>query len=243
MGPPLAGGDRRPARVSLPLPGGHRHPLLELMLAASDGHFPPVDGAVTVVPPLNGGLEAIVAFTGHAVVATDLSVELLSRAGADGYGGAVAPAVQQLLAGPDGWIGVHDVALVGIGLGDDRAGPLLAPRDDLGSHPRVALALDIRDDVRVHADERGVVTVSSGLAGRVEISLELEPERQGGGAGSGLLREALRLVPAGSRVFAAVAPGNARSLRLFLRNGFTPIGSEVVIRPRRVGGRRGRLGA
>jgi hypothetical protein len=29
-------------------------------------------------------------------------------------------------------------------------------------------------------------------------------------------------------VFAAVAPGNARSLRAFLAEGFVPLGSEVI---------------
>jgi RimJ/RimL family protein N-acetyltransferase len=32
-------------------------------------------------------------------------------------------------------------------------------------------------------------------------------------------------------VFAAVSPGNARSLRALLACGFTPIGSEVLLRP------------
>ncbi|RIQ11374.1 hypothetical protein DY240_28965 [Jiangella rhizosphaerae] len=44
---------------------------------------------------------------------------------------------------------------------------------------------------------------------------------------------ALRLVPAGEPVFAAVTPGNARSLRAFLACGFTPVGSEVLLRPAR----------
>jgi GNAT superfamily N-acetyltransferase len=155
-------------------------------------------------------------------------------------GTAMSPDVQRVLAGPGGWIGVHDVVLVGAGTGtgDDRS-PLsgtLVPRDDLDAHPRVALALDIRDDVRVYADDRGLVTVARGLAGRVEISLELEPAHLGTGAGAGLLDDAVRLVPRGTTVFAAVAPGNVRSLRMFLRHGFTPIGSEVVIRPARGSG-------
>jgi hypothetical protein len=212
---------------------GAAHPLLGRLLAAARGSFPPVDGGVTVVPALDGGLEAVVAFTGHAVIATALSLEDLMKAGADGYGGATSPDVQRAIAGPDGWIDVHDVTLVASGLGDDGSRPLLASRDDLMEHPRVAHARRIRSDVRVHGDDRGLVTLARGLAGRTELSLELTPERQGVGKGAGLLTEALRLVPAGSPVFAAVAPGNARSLRLFLRHGFIPVGSEIQIRPRR----------
>jgi GNAT superfamily N-acetyltransferase len=210
------------------------HPLLDLLLAAAQGHFPPVDGRVTVVPAFEDGLEAIVAFTGHAVVASSLSVGELLDAGADGYGGAMAPDVQRVVAGPTGWVGVHDVTLAGVGLGDAGPVPLLPAREDRSSHPRVALALDLRRDVRVHGDDRGVVTVARGLAGRTELSLELEPDQQGRGGGAGLLRDALRLVPEAAPVFAAVSPGNARSLRMFLRHGFVPIASEVTIRPRRV---------
>lgn len=209
------------------------HPLLDLLLAATRGQFPPVDGGVTVVPALDDGLEAIVAFTGHAVVATSLSLAELLDAGADGYGGAVAPDVQRFVAGPTGWIGVHDVTLAGVGLGDTGIAPLLPARDGLASHPRVALALDLRRDVTVHGDDRGLVTVARGLAGRTELSIELDPDQQGRGGGAGLLRDGLRLVPSGVPVFAAVSPGNARSLRMFLRHGFVPIASEVTIRPRR----------
>jgi hypothetical protein len=212
---------------------GAAHPLLDRLLAAARGSFPPVDGGVTVAPALDGGFEAIVAFTGHVVIATSLSLAELLDAGADGYGGATSPDVQRAIAGPDGWIDTHDVTLVASGLGDDGSRPLLARRDDLMEHPRVAHARHIRSDVRVHGDDRGLVTLARGLAGRTELSLELVPERLGAGEGAGLLTEVLRLVPAGSPVFAAVAPGNARSLRMFLRHGFTPVGSEIQIRPRR----------
>jgi hypothetical protein len=209
------------------------HPLLDLLLAAARGSFPPVDGGVTVVPAFGDGLEAIVGFTGHAVVATSLSRAELLDAGADGYGGAMAPDVQRFVAAAGGWIGCVDVTLVGRGIGDDGSRPLLPRRDDLLGHPRVAHARSIRRDVRVHGDDRGLVTLSRGLAGRTELSLELAQERQGAGEGAGLLAEVLRLVPPGSPVFAAVSPGNARSLRLFLRHSFVPIGSEIQIRPRR----------
>jgi hypothetical protein len=99
----------------------------------------------------------------------------------------------------------------------------------------VRYARRIREGVRVHGDERGLVTLSDGLAGRTELSIELDaPEQDGRGRGRSLLLDALTLVPAGVPVFAAVSPGNARSLRAFLAVGFTPVGSETVIRPGRL---------
>lgn len=54
--------------------------------------------------------------------------------------------------------------------------------------------------------------------------MEAPPPRRGG-AGRALVRDALASVPAGEVVAAAVAPGNAASLRLLLAAGFAPVGS------------------
>ncbi|QKW23587.1 hypothetical protein HUT16_34850 [Kitasatospora sp. NA04385] len=205
------------------------HPLLAYLLAAAEGRFPPADGRVTVLPPLPGGLECSVAFTGHAVLATALDARRVAAAGADGYGGSLAPGFLLHLAGPGGWIGVTDATLTARATGGP---PRLATLHGLDDHPRVRFARDLRTDVTVHGDERGLVTLATGLAGRRELGIELHDTRDGGrGHGRSLLRDALTLLPAGTPLFAAVAPGNARSLRAFLAGGFTPVGSEVLLRP------------
>jgi hypothetical protein len=203
------------------------HPLLTHFLGAAEGRFPPVDGGCTVLPPLPGGLACSVAFTGHALVATAHPADDVLARGANGFGGSVAPDFLRWLAGPTGWIDVIDATLVARGTG----GPGLPPLPGAGDHPRVQHARSLRRDVRVYGDERGLVTLAVGLAGRTELGIEAEPEGQGRGWGRSLLRDALGLVPAGEPVFAGVAPGNARSLRAFLAVGFVPIGSEVTIRP------------
>jgi hypothetical protein len=207
------------------LAGGGAHPLLRFLLDAAAGRFPPVDGEVTVVPGLARGQRAVLSFTGHAVVATDRDPrETRNRAG-DGFGGAFAPAfVLWLAAG--GQIGVIDNTLVAHGTG---TGSPLVPRTDLEHHHRVRHARHVRDDVRVFGDDRGLVTLSVGLAGRTEVGVEALQEGQGRGWGSSLITDALGLVPAGEPVFAAVSPGNARSLRAFLRLGFVPVGAEIII--------------
>jgi GNAT superfamily N-acetyltransferase len=205
------------------------HPLATLMYEAVEGRFPPVDGAVIVVPELAPGRECSFAFTGHAVIATALSPQEVHAQKPDGFGGSVLPDFIRWLAGPTGEIHVTDATLFARGTGGDR----LPSRPDLIDHPRVRYALGFRDDVRVFGDERGVVTLSRGLAGRAELSIEATPEGQGRGWGRSLLVDALSLVADGEPVFAAVSPGNARSLRTFLALGFTPIGSETVILPAR----------
>ncbi|MFF3392742.1 hypothetical protein ACFYW1_17665 [Streptomyces sp. NPDC002669] len=210
------------------------HPLLAHFTAASEGRFPPCDGGVTVLPPLPGGLECSVAFTGHAVVATALPAAEVHAGRPDGFGASLAPDFLRRLAGPEGWIDTIDVTLAAHGTGGP---PRLAERTEgTDTHPRVLRARELRDDVTVHGDERGLVTLAEGLAGRRELSIELDaPHEASRGRGRGLLTDALSLVPDGEPVFAAVAPGNARSLRAFLACGFIPIGSEALLRPRRHG--------
>lgn len=201
------------------------HPLLGMLLSAADGVFPPVDGRVLFTPPLRDGLGAVVSFTGHAVLATGLGAGDFDGLDLDGYGRALAPEVLCRLAGPRGAIGVIDVTLTGRGSG----GGWLRRRTDLDGHPRVQHARRVRDDVQVYGDERGLVTLARGLAGRTELSVEASPLAPSG-TGRRLIIDALGLVPHGEPVFAAVSPGNARSLRAFLAAGFVPIGSEVLIR-------------
>jgi len=202
------------------------HPLLRLLLEAADGRFPPVDGEVTVLPGLGRGLSCSVAFTGHAVVATDLSEAEVRAHGPNGFGGSMTPDFLRWLAGPTHVIGEVDVMLMAPGTGGE---PKLTHRQDVGQHSRVRYAHAVRSRVEVFGDERGFVTLADGLAGRRELSIELD--RPGAGSGRALLIDALSLVPAGTPVFAAVSPGNARSLRAFLAAGFTPLGSESLIRP------------
>lgn len=204
------------------------HPLLARFQAAANRDFPNVDGRVLVQPALGRGLEAVIGFTGHGVVATSLpAAAVLERCG-DGFGGCFQPAFLCWLAGPWGTLGSLDLTLVGRGRGNGR----LPRRDDVDAHPRVQLARRLRTDVEVYGDERGVVTLASGLAGRRELNIEVPSDRAGRGIGRALLGDALGLVPAGEPVFAAVAPGNARSLRAFLAVGFSPIGCELVLERR-----------
>lgn len=223
--------------------------LLRALLDAAENDFPPVDGRITVLPPLPAPpnsaaagyeINAVVAFTGHAFIATCVDKTSLLAAGADGYGGASSPDVLRLIAGTpsnagcQAQIGVLDATLVGRGLGGGSAS--LAECSDFDDHRRVRHARSIRHHVRVFGDERGLVTIAAGLAGRPEISVEAAPEGQGRGWGRSLVIDTLRLFPEGATVFAAVAPGNARSFRMFASLGFVVVGGEVVIlRPLSIG--------
>lgn len=215
------------------------HPLADLVAEAAAGRFPPVDGRWRRVPPWRDGLEAVVAFTGHAVFAVgdDVADSWLDELGVDGFGGAHDPRVIAALAGEGAWIDSLDALHVSRGTaerGDPACEPRLVPRPDLATLPRARLAAELRDDVEVWGRPRGsdevVVTVSRGVGGLRELSFEVDPAGRGG-AGASLVRDALAVVPAGELVVAAAAPGNAASTRSLLAAGFAQIGSMQLFRP------------
>jgi hypothetical protein len=215
------------------------HPVAELVLDAAHGRHPVSDGGWHRVPPWRPGLEAILAFTGHAVLAVgdDVSDARLQELGVDGLGGANHPRVLLALAGPAGWIDSLDVLLaLPIGAGTPGA-EVLVDRPDLVDHARAHWARAVRDDVRVlgSADPaRGsVAMISRGVGGLPELSVELDAAERGQGRAAGLIRAALATRSPGEVVVAAVAPGNVASLRAFLAAGFGVVGSVQLLRPSR----------
>lgn len=199
------------------------HPLAAILRAAAARRFPDADGAVTVLPPWRAGVEGVVALTGHAYLCTarPWPAPELAALGVDGFGGATLPAAMLALAAGAPWIDCLDVLLVGPGGGG--AGPLVE-RPDLARHPRARAARLAREEVRVlgYADpaRRDLATLARGIAGLPEIGVEADQP----GTASRLFADALAVAPSGP-VFAAIAPGNARSLRSALAAGFAIIGS------------------
>ncbi len=200
--------------------------LRDVIVDAVGGRFPEPDGSVEVVPPWRAGVEGVVSLTGRAYVATSKAAGDLRRWGLDGYGAALDPRFLAWLAGADGWCDCLDLLLAADGTG--AGGPERISGVD-GERLRHARA--VRSDVAVHGDDRGVVTIGTGVAGLVEIGVEVVAGRRGRGVGRGLVADALGLAPAGTPVLAAVAPGNAASVRAFLAAGFVPIGSVQLVRP------------
>jgi hypothetical protein len=209
-------------------------PLLELLREAAAGRFPRADGQTSVVPAPRGRCDAVLGFTAHHVVAAQVSPEeVRDRLPTGDIGAAMdvrflAWLAERLQAEP----GMLDAVLVADGVpGPPRVE--LEPLDD-SNHPRVERSARYRTDVRAFGDPQGraVVSIGRGLAGRLEVSIEIDAAAHGGGLGRTVAQAARTLVPPGELLFAQVTPGNARSLRAFLAAGYRPIGSEVLfLRP------------
>lgn len=210
-------------------------PVRALLHAVLRGEFPPVDLRTEVVPQPPGPVAALLAFTGHHVVAADVDpawvASLLPGGDVDA---PLQPAFVAALAGRLGrTFDAYDLVLAAPAI--DGPPPVdLVRVDDLSHHPRVARALRYRTDVAAFETETtgggdGVVLVGRGLAGRWEAAFEVAPGARGRGLGRLLVTAARHLVPAGEHVFVQVAPGNVASVRAVLgAGGYVAVGGELL---------------
>ena len=204
------------------------HPLAALLDEAARGRFPRPDGTLAVLPAPPGASMAVVGFTAHHVVAADVAQEWV-RAQLPGDD-LSAPMSARFLVALGERIGRRpgslDVVLAARGL----AGRPELTEVSGAEHPRVVRAHRYRSGVRVFeaADGAAVVVVGHGLALRREVAVEVDPVARNRGLGAAALLQARRLVLEDDFLYAQVAPGNAASLRSFLRAGFEPIGSEAL---------------
>ncbi|HEU5216322.1 MAG TPA: hypothetical protein VFU30_12365 [Gaiellaceae bacterium] len=203
--------------------------LADLLDAATRGVYPAPDGRLEVVPSPPGLADAVVAFTAHTVVAADVDPDAVAaQLPAGSLSAPLQPPFLTWLAGQLGSeAGNVDILLVAA-----RGGASEVELVEVGDadHPRLRRARRYRSEVRIAepAGGGGLVVVGRGLAGRHEVSIEVEPGRRGDGLGRSLAQAAPALVPEGEPLFAQVAPGNAASLRAFLAAGYRPLGAEVL---------------
>lgn len=212
------------------------NPVLETLLAAARGEFPPADGRVEFVPPPPGLTQGVVAFTAHHVIAADVDPEeARARLDPDDLGAPVkGPFVAWLASRLDMDIGPYDNVLIAPDPPSVSAEVELIERPDLLDDPMLARSKRVREDLRLYSDRdrRSIVLVARGFARRWEFGLVVDEEHRHAGLGRQLIAAAPSLVPAGEPVFAQVTPGNARSLRAFIAAGWRPIGGEVLFLPR-----------
>jgi hypothetical protein len=188
------------------------HPLRTILESAARGRFPEADGSVHVFPSPPGKSQAVCGFTAHHVISANVShEEVLERIDPSDLGAALNPTFvtwlgRRLEAGP----GSLDVVLAAPGLPDPPDGLLRASLPV--EHTRVSRAERYREQVAVYTAVNGeaVVVLGRGLAGRREVSLEIDEAARGRGLGRRLLLGARSLIPEGDVVFAQVAPGKPR---------------------------------
>ncbi|MFI1166838.1 GNAT family N-acetyltransferase [Streptomyces sp. NPDC020801] len=204
--------------------------LRDVLDAAAHGVLPPADGRTTVVPQHSPRDAGVIAFTAHSVVFTDEEprwvYDTLRAVDCDPLAATMNARFLSALLDRTGR--AHDTidALLVADPLPGRPRPALAKIAD-PAHPRAGYARRRRDGVRAWAAEGGVVLLGRGVAGRLEVSVEVDEGVRHRGLGRALLTAARHL--ADEPVWAQVSPGNARSLRAFQAAGYRPVGSEALL--------------
>ena len=209
--------------------------LADILRAVENGVFPAPDLGVSVVPAPSERESAVVAFTGHIVIAADVSPSWVAeRLPAGDLAAPTNPPFLTALAELTGrHVSSNDAMLLAPAVTDpaQRAAAIkelnvLTARD----HPRVQRALEYRTDVHVYGDVHGgLVITGHGLADRIECAIELPDTHHNQGHGRRLARAARALIPPNASIWAQITPGNAASLRAFLAAGYKPVGSEALL--------------
>lgn len=207
--------------------------LREILEAAARGAFPPADGRTTVVPQPSHRDAGVLAFTAHAVVFTDEDpawvYDTLRGVDCDPLAAPMHPRfLAALLERTGRTCETVDAVLVGSPL--PGAPPLALKAIEDAGHPRIRYARGRRDDVRAWTAQGGVLVTGRGVAGRLEVSVEVDDSVRHRGLGRRLVTAARHLVR--EPLWAQVAPGNARSLRAFQAAGYRPAGAELLLRAR-----------
>jgi GNAT superfamily N-acetyltransferase len=208
--------------------------LAALLESAAAGKFPTADGGVEILAQPGERDAGVISFTGFAVVFADTDPDWIAgELPADDLSAplsvAFLHALGQRLGRQPG-----DIDMLACAAPLPGAPPrelMLTEIDPTAQHSRIARALRYRDDVRAWQTDGGIIVLGRGLAGRWETAIEVDPQYRSAGLGSRLASAARQLVPDGSPVWAQIAPGNAASIRAFLRAGFRPIGGESLMTP------------
>lgn len=205
--------------------------LARILTAAAHGRFPPPDGSTTVVGQPGARDAGVLAFTAHSVVFTDEDPDwvrsVLAGTPGDELAATMNPHFLSALTARSGRrMNTIDLLTVAKALPGEPEIELREIEDP--EHPRVARALEYRDEVRVWSADGGVVILGRGVAGRWETAIEVAEKARGRGLGERLARAARHLVP-DAVVWAQQSPGNARSVRTFQAAGYRPVGSEALL--------------
>jgi GNAT superfamily N-acetyltransferase len=185
---------------------------------------PAADCGITVIEPPDSRSAGVFAFTAHHVISAPVAPEWVrSVLPADDLSAPLSPRFLSVLAARTGLAtGNLDAVLA--------APP--GPRADLDltlgcrpDHPRA----EHRVDVQIWLADGGFILLGRGVAGRLEVAVEVDEAARGRGLGRALFAAARGLIPPGESLWAQVAPGNAASMRAVLAAGFRPVGAEVLL--------------
>lgn len=207
--------------------------LLAILHDAARGKFPPGSFETTHLPSPSSPADAVLAFFGHHVIASDVDPEFVhSWTRRDPFALSdirfLVALAEELHATP----GILDATFAAIGSGVDPIDAGVHETTDR-SHPRVVRAHTYRDPstIRVFTDATGagVLLIGRGLAGRLEAAYEVDAAHRGQGMGRKLIAASRLVAPRDEPVFLQISAGNVWSMKALASDpNWVPVGSEIL---------------
>jgi GNAT superfamily N-acetyltransferase len=211
-----------------------RQALAALLARAAQGEFPPADGRVEILAQPSDRDAGVISLTGYALIFADADPDWVTAQLPPGdlsgpLSASFLHALSQLLGKQTHSVDMLTCAAPLAGLPPPALGLTELTASAGVAHPRIVRALRYRDDVRAWQAPGGVVLLGRGVAGRLEVAIEVDPAHRNRGLGNRLATAARHLAPDGVPLWAQIAPGNAASVRAFLTAGFRPVGAEALL--------------
>jgi GNAT superfamily N-acetyltransferase len=204
-----------------------------MLYAAAKGDFPEGDFSTTHFGSPDSPADAVLAFFGHHVIASDVLPEFVKQwTDRDPFALSdvrfLAALAEQIGTTP----GIYDAAFAGLGEGRSP-GEAEVIEVDNSNHPRVVRAHMYRDPQTTRtftdASHQSVLVMGRGLAGRLEAAYEVNESARGTGIGRRLIRAVRAIAPIHEPVFLQISPGNVWSMKaLFADPHWRPVGSEIL---------------
>ena len=194
------------------------------------GEDPAADGSVTTQPAPLGARAVVVGGTAWTYVAADVDPAWVAAWVAASPDPVAAPLSARFLSALADETGVEPGVVDAVLVAPTAPVAPAIPVQPLqaADHPRVQRAHRHRTDVRVLGtpDGAALLSLGRGLAGRWEVSIEVDPAARGRGLGTALAAAAPALVD--GPLWAQVAPANTASMRSFLAAGYRVVCAESL---------------
>lgn len=204
------------------------------------GAYPPENGNIDVLGPLDGPCDSLTVFSGHVVIAADVSEQWVREHTPPRWDPEIADlanAITRLVFDMADELGGAAAAPSTLCVAPHQAGIVHGDLREGGEPNRdwAAYRSDIRNYRYTSISGNGTISIGVGPAGRHDLYVEVDHDSTNspGRTSRELMRTAKTLIPVGSGLFGSAQLHDIRVLRSVIAAGFTPVALEVLFRKRR----------
>ena len=215
------------------------HPLTDVFTQVGLGVYPVPDGSIDLVGPVEGPCDSLVVFSGHVVIAADVSGRWVREHTPPRWDPDVADlsnAITRLVFDLAEQLGATAAAPSTLCVASPQTS--IAPGDlapgGQANKDWAAYRTDIENYRYTSIGGSGTISLATGPADRTDLYIEVDETSTVSPARTSkkLLRAARTLVPSDVALFGSAQLHDIRVLRAVIAAGFTPVALEILFRTR-----------